>query len=179
MSNFLNKNKKQGNANIVECNSDYEAQIGTPFQPNTGNQEYNPGKSNSHTKDQLVLVVTHYNQSGRQLSWESASVITQNSQGRPGLDCVLKTINQLHEIKKRMYCKFKLKLKKVGKATRPFKYDLNQIPYDYSGNNKQIQGIRSDRVPEELWTEVHNIVQEVMIKTIPKKKKCKECKMVV
>ena len=45
---------------------------------------------------------------------------------------------------------FRLKLKKVGKTTRPFRYDLNQIPYDYSGSGKQIQGIKSDRVPEEL-----------------------------
>ena len=67
-------------------------------------------------------------------------------------------------------------MKKVGKATRPFRYDLNKIPYDYSVSNKYIQGIRSDRVPEELWTEVHNIVQELVIKTIPKKKECKKAK---
>ena len=62
-------------------------------------------------------------------------------------------------------------MKKVGKTTRPFRYDLNQMPYDYTvemGNN--------DRVPEELWTEVHDIVQEEGIKTIPKKKKCKKAK---
>ena len=63
-------------------------------------------------------------------------------------------------------------MKKVGKITRPFRYDLNQVPY--SGSDKQVPGIRSDRGPEELWTEVHNIVQEVVIKTIPKKKKCKK-----
>ena len=67
-------------------------------------------------------------------------------------------------------------MKKVGKTTRPFRYDLNQIPYDYSGSDKQIQGMKSDRVPEELWTEVHDIVQEAGIKTIPKKKKCKKAK---
>ena len=67
-------------------------------------------------------------------------------------------------------------MKKVGKATRPFRYDLNKIPYDFSVSNKYIQGIRSDRVPEELWTEVHNIVQELVIKTIPKKTKCKKAK---
>ena len=70
--------------------------------------------------------------------------------------------------------KFRLKLKKVGKTTRPFKYDLNQIPYTVEEIN--IQGVRSDRVPEELWMEVHNIVQEAGIKTIPKKKKCKKAK---
>ena len=67
-------------------------------------------------------------------------------------------------------------MKKVGKTTRPFRYDLNQIPYGYSGSNKYIQGIRSDIVPEEVWTEVHYIVQEAVIKTIPKKKKCKKAK---
>ena len=66
-------------------------------------------------------------------------------------------------------------MKKVGKTTTPFRYDLNQIPYN-SGCDKQIQGILSDRVPEELWTEVRNIVQEVVIKTFPKKKKCKKAK---
>ena len=66
-------------------------------------------------------------------------------------------------------------MKKLGKTTRPFRYDLNQIPYDYT-NDKQIPGIRSDRVPENLWTEVHDIVQEAEIKTIPKKKKCKKAK---
>ena len=63
-------------------------------------------------------------------------------------------------------------MKKVRKTTRPFKYDLNQIPYN--GSNKQIQGIRSDRLPEELWMEVGDMVQEEVIKTVPKKKKCKK-----
>ena len=64
-------------------------------------------------------------------------------------------------------------MKKVGKTTRPFRYDLNQILYDYTVGvtNRLIQGIRYDRVPEELWTEVRNIVQEVVIKAIPKKNK--------
>ena len=56
-----------------------------------------------------------------------------------------------------LIAKFRLKLKKVGKTTRPFRYDLNPLQL-YSGSDKQIQGIRSDRVPEELWTEVHNII---------------------
>ena len=54
-------------------------------------------------------------------------------------------------------------------------YDINPL-WLYSGSDKWIQGIRSDRVPEELWTEVHDIVQEAIIKTIPKKKKCKKAK---
>ena len=70
------------------------------------------------------------------------------------------------------------KLKKVGKTTRPFRYDLSQIPYDYADEvRNRFKGLHLiDRVPEELWTEVHDIVQEADIKTIPKKKKCKKAK---
>ena len=69
-------------------------------------------------------------------------------------------------------------MKKVGKTTRPFRYDLNQIPYDYSvevTNRFKILDL-IDRVPEELWMEIHDIVQEAVIKTIPKKKKSKKAK---
>ena len=71
-----------------------------------------------------------------------------------------------------------IELKKVGKNTRPFRYDLNQTPYDYTVEvSKRSKGLYLiDRVPEELWTEVGNIVQKVMIKSIPKKKKCKKAK---
>ena len=73
--------------------------------------------------------------------------------------------------------KFRFKLKKVGETTRPFRYDLNQITYDYTVEvRNKSQGIRSDKVPEELWTEVWEIVQEAVIKTTPKKKKCKKAK---
>ena len=63
-------------------------------------------------------------------------------------------------------------MKRVGKTTRPFRYDLNQIPYNYKVEvTNRFQGLDLiDRVPEELWTELCNIVQEAMIKTIPKKK---------
>ena len=73
---------------------------------------------------------------------------------------------------------FRFKLKKVGKATRPFRYDLNQIPYYYTVEvTNRFKGLDLiDRVPEELWTEVHDIVQEAIIKTISKKKKCKKAK---
>ena len=66
-------------------------------------------------------------------------------------------------------------MKKVGKTIRPFRYYLNQIPYDYTVQvTKRFKGLDLiNRVPEELWTEVHNIVQEAVIKTNPKKKKCK------
>ena len=77
-----------------------------------------------------------------------------------------------------LIAKFRLKLKKVGKITRPFKYDLNQIPYDYTVEvTNRVKGLDLiDRVPEEQWTEVHDIVQEAVIKTIHKKKKCKKAK---
>ena len=70
---------------------------------------------------------------------------------------------------------------KVGKTTRPFRYDLNQIPYDYTVEvrNRFKRLDLTDRVPAELWTEVHNIVQETGSQTIPKKKKCKRSKMAV
>ena len=70
------------------------------------------------------------------------------------------------------------KLKKAGKDTRLFKYDLNQIPYDYTVEvTNRFEGLDLiDRVPEELWMEVHNTVQDAVIKTIPKKKKCKKVK---
>ena len=63
-------------------------------------------------------------------------------------------------------------MKKVGKTTRPFRYDLNQIPYDYTVEVTN----RFKGVPKELWMEVRDIVQEAVIKTIPKKKKCKKAK---
>ena len=74
-----------------------------------------------------------------------------------------------------LIAKFRLNLKKVGKTTRPFRYNLNQIPYDYTveviNRYKGLDLI--DRVPDELWTEVSDIVQETGIKTIPMEKKCK------
>ena len=74
--------------------------------------------------------------------------------------------------------KFRLKLQKVGKTTRPFRYDLNHIPYHYTARvTNRFKGLDLiDRVPEELWMEVQDIVQEAVIKTIPKKKKCKKAK---
>ena len=87
-----------------------------------------------------------------------------------GADC-----DSDHEL---VIAKFRLKLKKVGKTTRPFRCDVNQIPYDYTVEvTNRFKGLDLiDRVPEELWMEVHDIVQETVIKTIPKKKKCKKAK---
>ena len=93
---------------------------------------------------------------------------TQSAKTRLGTDC-----DSDYEL---LIAKFRLKLKKVGKTTRPFKYDLNHIPYDYTmevTNRFKRLDLR-DRVPEELWMEVHDTVQEAVIKTIPKKKKCKK-----
>ena len=69
-------------------------------------------------------------------------------------------------------------MKKLGKTTRSFRYDLNQIPYDYTMEvRNRFKGLDlKDRVPEELWTELRDIVQEAGIKTIPKKKKGKKVK---
>ena len=80
-----------------------------------------------------------------------------------------------HEL---LIAKFRLKLKKVGKIARPFRYDLNQIPYNYTVEvTNRLNGLDLiDRVPEELWTEVCDIIQEAVIETIAKKKKCKKAK---
>ena len=69
-------------------------------------------------------------------------------------------------------------MKKVGETTRPFRYDLNQIPYNYTVEVRNRFKILDliDRMPDELWTEVHDIVQETGIKIIPQKKKCKKAK---
>ena len=99
--------------------------------------------------------------------WRSS---TQSAKTRPGADC-----GSDHEF---LIAKFRLKLKKVGKTTRPFKYDLNQIPYDYAVKvRNRFKGLDLiDRVPHELWIEVCDIVQETGIKTIPMEKKCKKAK---
>ena len=90
----------------------------------------------------------------------------QSTKTRPAADC-----GSDHEL---LITKFRLKLKKVGKTTRPFRYDLNQIPYDYPVEvRNRFKGLDLiDRVPDELWNEVCDTVQETEIKTIPKKKKC-------
>ena len=99
--------------------------------------------------------------------WRSS---VQSAKTRLGADC-----GSDHE---HLIARFRLKLKKVGKTTRPFRYDLNHIPYDYivevTNRFKELDLI--DCVPEELWMKVHDIVQKAGIKTIPKKKKCKKAK---
>ena len=86
------------------------------------------------------------------------------NKNKPGANC-----GSDHEL----ITKFRLKLKIVGKTTRPFRYDLNQIPYDYTVERRnRFKGLDLiDRVPDELWMEVRDIVQETGIKTIPMEKK--------
>ena len=100
-------------------------------------------------------------------TWRSS---IQSAKARPRADC-----GSDHEL---LIVKFRLKMKKVGKTTRPFRYDLNQIPYDYTVGvrNKYKWLDQIERVPDKLWTEVHDIVHETGIKTILKKKKFKKAK---
>ena len=99
--------------------------------------------------------------------WRSS---IQSTKTRPGADC-----RTDHEL---LITKFRLKLKKIGKTARPFRCDVNQIPYDYTMEMRnRFKGLDLiDRVPDELWNEVHDIVQETGIKTIPMEKKCKTAK---
>ena len=92
----------------------------------------------------------------------------ESAKTRPGMNC-----GSDHEL---LIAKFRLKLSKVGKTTRPFRYDLNQSPYDYTGEvRNRFKGLALIvRVPDELWNEVCDIVQETGIKTIPMEKKCKK-----
>ena len=97
--------------------------------------------------------------------WRSSIQLTKT---RLGADC-----GSDHEI---LIAKFRLKLKKVGRTTRPFRYDLNQIPYDYTVEvRNRFKGLDLiDRVPDELWNEVRDTVQETGIKTIPMKRNAKK-----
>ena len=99
--------------------------------------------------------------------WRSS---IQSTKTRLGADC-----GSDHEL---LITKFRLKLKKAGKTARPFRYVLNQIPYDYTVEvRNRFKGLDLiGRVPDELWNEVHNIVQNTGIKTIPMEKKCKKGK---
>ena len=136
----------------------------------------------------LVIANTFFQKHKRRLyTWTSLDGLHQNqidytlcswrwrsfkhsAKTRLGKDC-----GSDHEL---LIAKFRLELKKVGEATRPFRYDLNQISYDHTvevaNTFKRLDLI--DRAPEELWTEVCDIVQEAVIKIIPKKKKCKKAK---
>ena len=96
----------------------------------------------------------------------------QSAKTRPGVD-----FGSDHEL---LIDKFRLKSNKVGKTTRPFWYDLNQIPYDYTVEvRNRFKGLDLIECLTNLWKEVHDIAQEAGIKTIPKKKKCKKSEMAV
>ena len=114
---------------------------------------------NLYTANQFILLCNQ--------RWRSS---IQSAKRRPGADC-----GSDHEL---LIAKFRLKLNKVGKTTRPFRYDLNQIPYDYTVEvRNRFKGLDLiDRVPDELWNEVCDTVQETRIKTIPMGKKCKKAK---
>ena len=110
----------------------------------------------------------HQNQSDYILCSQRWRSSIQSTKTRPGADC-----GSNLEL---LITKFRLKLKKVGKITRPFRYDLNQIPYDYTVEvRNRFKGLDLiGRVPDELWNEVRDIVQETGIQTIFMKKKCKQ-----
>ena len=139
-------------------------------------------------KNTLVIANTHFQQHKRRLyTWTSPDGQHQNqtdyvicsqrwrssiqsAKTRLGANC-----GSDHEL---LVAKFRLKLKKLGKSTRPFRYDLNQIPYNYTVDvTNRFKGLDLiERVPEQLWTEDRGNVLEA-IKTIPKKKQCKKSKM--
>ena len=146
------------------------------------NMEWSRAKANRVLpKNALVIANTLFQQHKRRFySWTSPDSQYQNqidyilcsqkwrssiqsAKTRPGADC-----GSDHEL---LTAKLQLQLKKVGKTTRKFRYDLNQIPYDYTVEvRSRFKGLEPiERVPEELWTEVCDIVQEAVIKTISKK----------
>ena len=110
----------------------------------------------------------HQNQIDHILCSQRWRSYIQSAKERPGADC-----GSDHEL---LSAKFRLKLKKMPKTARPFRYDLNQIPYDYTVKvRNRFKGLDLiDRVPDELWNEVRDIVQEIGIKTIPMEKKWKK-----
>ena len=99
---------------------------------------------------------------------DGEALYSQKKKKKPGADC-----GSDHEF---LIAKFKLKFKKVGKTTRPFRYGLNQTPYDYTKEvrNRFKRLDLLDKVPDKLWMEIHDTVQETGIRTIQKKKKSKK-----
>ena len=126
--------------------------------------------SNWHSQERTSPDGQHWNQIDNILWSQRWRSYIEWAKTRPGDDCVSD-----HEF---LHAKFRLKLKKVGENIRPFRYDINQILYDYivEVRNRFKGPDLTDRVPEGLWTEVHYIVKEIGIKTISKKKKCQKAK---
>ena len=127
-------------------------------------------KAKQLSEESLQITGQHQNQIDYILCSQRWRSSIQPAKTRLGADC-----GSDHEL---LIAKFRLTLKKVGKTTTPFRYDLNQIPYDYTVEvRNRFKGLDLiDRVPNELWVEVRDIVQETGIKIIPKKKKCKKAK---
>ena len=123
----------------------------------------NPEKGHHQT-------VNNQNQIDYILCSQEGKVPYSQEKTRQGADC-----DSDHEL---LIANFRFQMQKVGETTRLFRYDLNQIHYDYTVEvRNRLKGLDLiDRVPDELWTEVPDIVQETGIKTIPKKKKCKKAK---
>ena len=115
----------------------------------------------------FIMIIVTQNQIDYILCSQGWRSSIQSAKTRPGADCDVLLI-----------AKFRFKQKKVGKTTRPFRYDLNQIPYDYTVElRNRFKGLGLiDRVPDKLWTEVRDIVQETGIKTIPMEEKCNKAK---
>ena len=128
----------------------------------------------------LLRVYSSITGSKASILWHSAFLTVQLSHpymttGKTIALTILTYVGKICKDHELLNAKFRLKLKKVGKTTSPFRYDLNHIPYDYTVEvTNRLKGLDLIRVPEELWTEVCDTVQEAGIKTIPKKKKCKK-----
>ena len=139
------------------------------------------GNANHFSKNTLVIANTLFQQHKRRLyTWTSPD--GQNQNQIHYILCSRTWRSSIHSAKTRLgadcgsdrellIAKFRFKLKKLGKTTQPFRYDLNQISYNYTVEARnRFKGLDLvDRVSEELWTEVCDIVQETWIKTIPKK----------
>ena len=135
------------------------------------------------TENALFIANTHFKQHKRRL-YTRTSTDGQHQNQIDYILCSQRWRSSIQSAKTRqgadcdpelLIAKFRLKLKKVGKTTRLFRYDLNQIPYDYTVEVRNgFKGLDLiDRVPDELWTEVHDTVQETGVKTIPMEKKGK------
>ena len=136
----------------------------------TGHSKHRLATTQEKTSHVDITGGQHWNQIDYILCSQRWRSSIQSAKTRPRADC-----SSDHEL---LITKFRLKLKKVGKTTRPFRYDLNQIPNDYTVEvTNRFKGLDLiDRVPDELWTDVHHIVQETGSKTIPMEKKCRKAK---
>ena len=135
----------------------------------------------------LVIANTLFQQHKRRLHMDITSLLIPKSDGLYSLQPKMETLYTGSKNRTRswlwlrswtLYCQIQNEIEEISKTSRPFRYDLNQIHYNYTVKvTNRFKGLDLiDRVPEEIWTEVCDIVQEAVIKTIPKKKKCKKAK---